>query len=241
MYTLCLDLHLRFVPPMSTHAPGIVLTRTLTLPFPPYSGLIIHGQAMDECPDPLGFHLTDVIWDMDREVFLAHTIVESSGEPLAFIPDTIRGWIGCGWKLGSYRDDYTRDYEAAKDDESGESSGDESEYDRMEKLHTLPKSRRDPEFNRFFKALIREMSDGYNNLSVAYAMDKLGRLLSDEEPKAGEHLSDAARLWQDACSEFDQLDPAAQTAWQDKVAKYPSLERALGLVAPRGRGKKNAV
>lgn len=241
MYTLCLDLHLRFVPPMSEHAPGIVLTRTLTLPFPPYSGLVIHGRAMDDCPDPLGFHLTEVIWDMDREVFLAHTIVVPGDEPLALIPDTIRGWMGRGWKLGSYRDDYARDDETEMDGEASDSAVDEGEYERLETLHTLPKSRRDPEFNRFFKALIREMSEGYNNLSVAYAMDKLGRLLPDEEPKAGEQLSETARLWRDTRSEFDQLDSDDKTAWQDRVAKYPTLERALGLIAPRSGGKKNAV
>ncbi len=241
MYTVCLDLHLRFVPPMSEHAPGIVLSRTIELPFPAYSGLVVYGAELDECPDPLGLHLTDVIWDIDRSVFLAHSVIVSHDEPLAFIPDTIRGWIERGWKLGSYRDAYLANQPDDDADEVAASLSSDDEFDRLERLHTLPKTRRDPDFNRFFKALIREMSDGYNNLSVAYAMDKLGRLLPNEKPKAGEQLSEIARRWRDACSEFDQLDSDAQTAWQDKVAKYPSLERALGLAPPRGRRKKNTV
>ena len=223
MFTLCLDLHLRFVPPMSKHAPGIVLTRTIQLPFPPYSGLAIYGVELDDCPDPMGMHLQDVVWDLDRCVFLAHTVIISDDEPLAFIPDTIRGWIARGWALGSYYNAYPSDLQETDEVDAI----DHDHFERMETLHTLPKSRRDREFNRLFKALIREMSEGYNNLATAYAMDKLGRLLADENPHSGKPLSETGRLWIDTCREFDQLDHEAQTAWQDKVAKYPSLEKVL--------------
>ncbi|MCC5787031.1 MAG: hypothetical protein JJU33_10060 [Phycisphaerales bacterium] len=226
MYTLCLDLHLRFVPPMYEHAPGIVLTRTFELPFPPYSGLAIYRQDMEEYPSPDGLRLAGVVWDMDRGVFLAHTITIHQDEPLAFIPDIIRGWMSCGWTLGSCRDAYPDAFDDPGNDDDA-TAADDDDYERLEILHTLPKTKRDRDFNQFFKSLIREMSESYNNLEAAYAMDKLGRLLVEEDPGPGKPLSEAGRLWQDTCREFDHLDPDAKTAWQNKVAKYPSLEKVL--------------
>lgn len=214
---------------MSEHARGIVLTRTFELPFPPYSGLAIYGRGLERFPDPDGLQLAGVVWDMDRGHFLAHTVFVAHDEPLAFIPETIRGWVACGWTLGGCHDSYPNVFgSSASDDDSAEA--DDAAYDRLEMMHTLPKNRRDRAFNQFFKALIREMSEGYNNLATAYAMDKLGRLLAEEDPRSGKPLSESGRLWWDTCREFDQLDADAQAAWQDKVAKYPSLEEVLSTV-----------
>src|SRR5512147_3243333 len=44
MFTLLLDLHMSFVPPMSGHR-GVVLTRELKLPFAPVEDLIIFSKA----------------------------------------------------------------------------------------------------------------------------------------------------------------------------------------------------
>lgn len=62
-FRLELDLVLHFVPPMDERGPGITLTRTLELPFAPYSGLVIYSRRLDSFPDPLGFHLNNVVPD----------------------------------------------------------------------------------------------------------------------------------------------------------------------------------
>jgi len=90
VYRLALDLDLYFVPPMEGNHGGITVTRNFTLPFPPTSGLAICGRQIEEHPDPHGFVLHDVLWDMDREVFTAHTSLESQALPIAEIPNAIR-------------------------------------------------------------------------------------------------------------------------------------------------------
>lgn len=106
MYTLPLDLHPKFVPPMSEHGPGIVLSRAVQLPFVPASSLRIAGASLDEHGGSIGFGLEELTWDVDREVFSASTQIICHDEPLALIPDTIRSWLDLGWELGSYADTY---------------------------------------------------------------------------------------------------------------------------------------
>lgn len=99
----------------------------------PEPSIRLCGASIDLCPDPLGFSLEDLTWDIDREVFLASTTLISHDEPLAFVPDTIREWIGLGWKLGSYHDTYVEPEE--DDSESAIPSVDDGEYERLEQLH----------------------------------------------------------------------------------------------------------
>lgn len=233
MHTLHLDLHLKFVPPMSEHGPGIVLTRRIELPFVPWPSIRVSGASIDQCPDPLGFSLEDLTWDIDREVFLASTTLISHDEPLAIVPDTIREWIRLGWKLGSYHDTYEQSYE--DDSESAMSSVGDGEYEQLEQLHTMPKTKRNPDFNRFFNALVRVMAESFDNLDYAYAMDKLGRWVVEEE--AGQDESKLSRSWREARREYLQMSQEQQFAWMDTLAKYPSIERALR----KPREKKSAV
>ena len=46
MFKLELDMHLKWVPPMEEHGPGIILTRTIELPFAPTSGLHLFGTRI---------------------------------------------------------------------------------------------------------------------------------------------------------------------------------------------------
>lgn len=92
VYRLELDLDLYFVPPMEANHGGITVTQTFTLPFPPSSDLAICGRQIEEHSDPHGLVLHDVVWDMDREVFTAHTSLESQALPIAEIPNAIRAW-----------------------------------------------------------------------------------------------------------------------------------------------------
>ncbi len=221
MYTLHLDLHLKFVPPMSEHGPGIVLTRAVQLPFVPASSLRIAGASLDEHGGPMGFGLEELTWDVDREVFSASTQIICHDEPLALIPDAIRSWLDLGWELGSYADTY-------KQPDDGDDTielEDDGEYERLEVLHTLPKTRRDRAFNQFFKALVRLMAESFNNSDIAYAMDKLGRLVPEEKP--GPDESSLHRKWREAQAEYHEMSQDEQFAWMDSLAKYPSIERAI--------------
>jgi len=211
---------------MSEHGPGIVLTRKLELPFVPGQSIRLCGTSIDACPDPLGFALEDLTWDIDREVFLAHTSLTTQDEPLAFIPDSIRSWLDLGWKLGSYHDTYG-DEDDGGDVANDDGQDDNGEYERLDVLHTMPKNKRNREFNQFFKALIRVMGESYDNLDVAFAMDKLGRLVTEESP--GPDESPISRRWREARNEFHSLGQDEQFEWMDTLAKYPTIERALGL------------
>jgi len=81
MFTLELDLIITYTPPMSEAGGGIYLTRELQVPFAPYNGLHICGNQMDQAPGPEGFVLKDVTWDVDRQVFMAHSLLCSHDRP----------------------------------------------------------------------------------------------------------------------------------------------------------------
>lgn len=221
MHTLHLDLHLKFVPPMSQHGPGVVLTRAIQLPFVPTSSLRIAGASLDEHGGPMGFGIEELTWDVDREVFLASTQIICHDEPLALIPDTIRSWLDLGWELGTYADTYGE----ADDGDNETEVEDDGEYERLEVLHTLPKTRRDRPFNQFFKALIRLMAESFDQCDVAYAMDTLGRLVPEE--KAGPDESALHRKWRSAKADYHDMTQDEQFAWIDSLAKYPTIERAI--------------
>lgn len=106
MYTLHVDLHVYYNPPMEEFGPGIVFTRQIELPFPAYNGLRIHSSAFDSCPTPMGYTLKEVIWDVDRSVFVAKTKHMNSGFAIAEILGELRALVMRGWRYGSYVDDY---------------------------------------------------------------------------------------------------------------------------------------
>jgi len=92
-------------------------------------------------------------------------------------------------------------------------------------LHTLPKTRRDRAFNQFFKALVRLMAQSFDNCDIAYAMDKLGRLVPEEKP--GPDESSLHRKWREAQAEYHEMSQDEQFAWMDSLTKYPSIDRAI--------------
>ena len=99
-----LDLHLVFQPPMDDSSDGIIITRTIELPFTPFNGLRVFSRVWEDGPEPYGLELTDVLWEMDRAVFLAKTRHTWVDLPIAFIPHEIRDWLGRGWRWGSYEE-----------------------------------------------------------------------------------------------------------------------------------------
>jgi len=225
MYTLHLDLHLHFVPPMTETGPGIVVTRVIELPFPASDGLRVYSKRFDDNYDPMGFELKEVVWDLERQVFLADTYYVSHDLPMAFIADEVRAWLGRGWRLGSYRDEYP---EPAYPDAPGEADppGGSPAYDVLEQMHTLAPRGRSKEFNLFFKAMIRHLAESFSNSDAAYAMEKTGRYFSEEEIKA-RWEEPLVKKWRDACMDFTKLSSEEQLDWRDRTSRHPSLEEVL--------------
>jgi len=55
-FTLELDLHLFFTPLMQNWGDGIMMTRTIQLPFPPDDKTTIGGRSIEgDCKPPLGY------------------------------------------------------------------------------------------------------------------------------------------------------------------------------------------
>lgn len=226
MYTLHLDLHLYFVPPMTEHGSGIVVTREIELPFPAFEGLRVFSKKFEDCPDPTGFTLKEVVWDIDRKVFLAETSLISQDLPIACIPDSIRDWIEHGWRLGSYCDDYA---EPDRDDDGSSIATAPSRLISLEdeeRMHTLPPRRRPKEFNRFLKAMVRHMAEGFVNVESAYAIERTGTYLSESDvrERAG---GPAVKKWAEACKEFSRMSTRERLDWRDKTSRYPSIEDVI--------------
>jgi hypothetical protein len=223
MHTLHLDLHLHFLPPMTETGPGIVVTRVIELPFPAADGLRVYSRSFDDNYDPMGFELKEVVWDVDRQVFLADTYYVSHDLPMAFIADEIRAWVGRGWRLGSYRDDYPEpdygDDDAVGSADTPAAAGD----DEQERMHTLPAQRRPKEFNQFLKAMVRHMAETFSNCDAAYAMEKSGRYFREDEVK-DRWEEPVVKKWRELCVEFSKLTSEQQLDWRDRTARHPSIE-----------------
>jgi len=229
MFRLELDVSLYFIPPMDEHGGGIMLTRTLELPFAPTPGLIVYGKSLEECPEPVGFKLDDLIWDMDREVFLASSRMINAGLPIALIPEELRSWVDRGWRLGSYKDVYAQPGEP--EDEPGEPSvdGDEDEWEMMERWPTMGLRARPREFNKTLRALVREMATVLNNENIAYAIDKTKRFFDEAELKG--NSSPAAKRYHDALTEYFEMPSEERLDWRDHVMKkYPRLDRIVAAL-----------
>ncbi|MEX0585345.1 MAG: hypothetical protein WD176_01785, partial [Pirellulales bacterium] len=208
---------------MEDRGEGIVVTRTIELPFPPSPGLMVYGRDLDECPEPGGWPLKNLTWDIDRKIFLATTSLSSHGMPMALIPDILQGWLARGWRLGSYMETYQ---EPEDDAEGAADPAVPYEEDEMERWHSLPPTKRPKAFNRLMRALVRAMSERCNNLAVAYAMDQTKRYFEEHELK--QNSSRAAEKWRQAEQAFEEMPSEQQSAWQEHVEKhYPRLDRLV--------------
>lgn len=231
MYTLHLDLHMSFVPPMSGHR-GVVLTRELKLPFAPVEDLIIFSKAIDDCPEPEGLCLKGVIWDLDREVFLAHTEYAQAGFPMDEIVEMLRGWVDLGWRWGSYRDFY----KAPDDKEPSEIAAKDASSEK--KKARRPKwPRRDAKVNRIYRALIRHMAEHYDNQSGAYAFDVTGRFFEEFEIEKRKPQDKEIEAFAKARRHFLNMSDAAQWRWVDGLAGYPTLRELVESREEARRGE----
>ncbi len=197
-----LDLHLFFVPLMQETGNGIRLTRTLALPFPPNSKIMIGGRSIEgDCVPPLGYRMSDILWDVDRETFLAKTVTSHYGSPVAFVPSDIETYVQDGWKIGSWQDFYDRDRKCPIGESLnvGKFDFDWEDEDELSLLETTRASKRPEQFNLLLSALVRMLFVLRNNEAVGYAMYKSKLFFQDEKSRSTEF----SRLVEEYCQMED--------------------------------------
>jgi len=228
MFTLHLDLHVHFVPPMTETGKGLVLTREVQLPFAPVNGQRIFSRAFDECPYPGGCQLEEVVWDTDRQVFLASSVLICHDFPMPEIPGIVRTWIDMGWRLGSYLDTYPApDDEASDETNATPLSIDEDEWADAERAHLLTWKKRTPSVNRILKALIRHMVETYDNETAAYAFDATGRYFSESDVRERVMKDPHVDKFAAARRAYVEMSSVQQEKWRRRTRRYPSLEQLI--------------
>ena len=87
---------------------------------------------------------------------------------------------------------------------------------------------REKAFEDCFKALVRTMIEAMNNPTIAYAIDKTDRLVTEANM---DQLSDEElQEWTSACAEFEALSAAEQQKWIGQIrATYPRMEELPDL------------
>lgn len=108
MFTVEVDLWQSVSTPMNDRSKGIVLTRSIKVPFPPPSDIAIYGAEFDPDPRPLGIVLRDITRDSDRKVLFANSHA-STGGPIGMIPHHLRSGTDRGWRFGSLHDRYDQE------------------------------------------------------------------------------------------------------------------------------------
>ncbi len=229
MFKVEIDMSLCFNPPMAENAPGIRVTRTLELPFPPVEGMYLTGLTINGQPMVEGNPIEDVTWDLDRQVFLVNAKAISVNLPIAFIPLDIMSWLERGWRLGSFEEAYQDESDKPTRERtpktiamySHDDLGDEAEH-----WPTMNPRSRPPAFNQFLRALVREMASLQNNWPIAYAIDQTKVFFTEGQLKGNDARS--AIKFQDAVRRFEGMSFDQQYDWYKRVIqKNPRLESML--------------
>lgn len=211
---------------MSEHSGGIVFTRTVELPFPPFDKLHLFSVDFEECPIPPGFPLKNVAWDLDRKCFLATSEMTFCG-PIFEIPMTLQCIREKGWRLGSYQEHYPA-FDESDDETSSENvegTGSEMDWDELESLEKVIPRMRPKWFNQIVKALVRSMVEAGDDLAAAYALDRTGFVFTRREAAIYRDHEEKARVWESAYREYDDLGSDDWNAWRRRVKRYKNLHR----------------
>jgi hypothetical protein len=87
---------------------------------------------------------------------------------------------------------------------------------------------REKAFEDAFKAMVRFMIEENDNPTLAYAIDKTDRVVTE----ANRELLSEADLteWENACDEFEAMSVEDQDAWIERVlATYPRMDELPDL------------
>lgn len=225
MYSVDVDLVLRYLPPMVDNGDGIRLNRTFALPFPPTADVSVYSRSWEGIEDPLGYRLKEITWDLDRSCFLAETEISSSGLPIALIPHEILSLIDQGWKYGSYIELYTanrrRGTKRVKLPTMRISKWD---HDEAATWETMTGKSRPKEFRPVLQAIVATMAKLHNNCSVAYAMLKTGAYVDVPEDGIRCELSPLQSKFRAAMEEYHSMTSDQQWDWCERVQRrYPRL------------------
>lgn len=186
--------------------------------------------------------LRDVIYDLDRGVFVATMRSEYCDFPIATVDAEIERYLAAGWHLGSYRDDYRRRLDEGEADrllanvKKVDPSSDPYENLDIEVVQTLPPAQRPKEFNTLFKAFVRELASSYDgeeftrNPQAAYALDKMARY--PKHLRLGGSDPDDEQEWEKLQAEFETMPYEEQRKWLRKVDRYPQLATLLRSPSP---------
>ncbi|QEG40783.1 hypothetical protein [Roseimaritima ulvae] len=237
-YKLELDLHLFFTPLMQDWGDGIVMTRTLQLPFPPDNKVAIGGRSMEGDGQPLGYRLRDTVWDVDRARFIATTISEHGGGPLAYIPDDIDRYFSEGWSIGSWQKHYDKSWKSPIGDRFDRKKFDFEllDEDDLYELETMPASKRPEPFHTLMSALVRLLFILYNNEALAYAMYKTKTYFQDDEKQLPK-FKDAMHRYEQMTSE-EQVNALLNA--KSQRAAIASCNDSLKIQGKSGRALRAA-
>lgn len=216
MFTVHLDISLNFHPPMERDAGGVLLHRTLELPFAPSLGLRLAGRAIEGQAAAQGYVIEGLTWDLDRQAFVAETRVNLVDVPLAEIPFAIHDWLARGWQLGSSTEpsDATNEPHKTSPEALAMCGYDPADAEAL-RWPTMDPPSRPASFNHFLKALVREMTRQPVDWPVAYAIDQTGLFFTEEQqaefelPGVGEFI--------EAVRTFTGMPFEERLGWKERV------------------------
>ena len=226
MFTVEVDLwQSLFSPPMGERSKGIVLTHSIQLPFVPSEDIAIHCAAIEPDPGPIGRVLKGITWDVERNLFLASTYAGNAG-PIGLIPYDLRNLLDKGWRFGSAQDRY--DEELRRKHKPKElpplKLPNWSDEDELESWENLPPKRRPAEFNLLVKALVRMMAEHFEDVEVAYAIDKTMMMFSDYELET--KSTPETKRFREMKYQFSKLTDQQRSAWHDRVMRrHPRIQQ----------------
>ncbi len=228
MFSVEIDLVLRYVPPMVDRGQGIRLTRTVELPFPPNDHIALFSatwEGWETFDKPLGYPLKVITWELDRNCFLADTHMSVTGLPIALIPREIKDLLQQGWRYGSYNDAYGPKRRGRKRvGRLPAIRGRHWEDDEAAQWETKRDASRPKAFTTILKAVIATMAQLDNNCRVAYAMSKTSTFEDLPDDPLHRELNAGEKRFLVATQQYDALTSDQRWHWSQGVQRrYPRL------------------
>lgn len=168
-----------------------------------------------------------MFWDIDRGIFMGQIEMSSLDLPIEDIPLDIKSWLELGWRFGSYSERYEQPEEESEDEAEEEDADDaftDPDFEQQLKQPMLSPRQRSKQLNLVMRAMVRTMAELYNDLHVAYAMDKTKRHFTKQQLE--DNKSKEAKAWLDAQDEYNNMSWKKQFEWRERVMKtHPRLDK----------------